>query len=489
MMGNGHRGHGTENSKWPWAEDGWTQRIDGIEAILEESISIAKNIEEERKNALGRSGDYGLLPQTYQDGELGDFLKELFAKDSELERIQLCLGMLEGMQGFLEQVKTDLTNLLANSDLGVFSKGFIYSQLLSRISTDINIAQQALFQRRLGSSGNTASTGKQITHQGYVLQVASLITSAALSRVRMSGLVPLLVMPLTYLQDRIDIRLIPYYDVAILSIPYGAMNSTCDRLATDYLAIPHEIGHYMYWWGEFVPGHGTGARPIRDFLEAGTENEPEWVKTWLEEMFADAVGCLIAGPVSVLGFQELLTSSSPYELLKHFHNDHAHPFPSLRPFIQSAILRKLNRFDSAADKLDENWQRWVAENWPGLQNPLQQIYLVGERNLLRGDEIVAHLSREGGPLDQILNTLVSLWPVHEIRCWTGDDDLETMYETFISGKFMEKVEIESADLPEISMSSFIRGQRMAQENDRKLSLREFFAGWDTEGPNSGDGGI
>jgi hypothetical protein len=102
---------------------------------------------------------------------------------------------------------------------------------------------------------------------------------------------------------------------------------------------------------------------------------------------------------------------------------------------------------------------------------------------------VAHLSREGGPLDQILNTLVSLWPVHEIRCWTGDDDLETMYETFISGKFMEKVEIESADLPEISMSSFIRGQRMAQENDRKLSLREFFAGWDTEGPNSGDGGI
>jgi hypothetical protein len=520
---------------WPWPPDRWTRRIKGVEQILEESIALANDQLQEREEAVKRlpqepndqsnapKGDYYLLPESYQKGVLSYLEKP----DSELTRIEMGVGMLKNLEIFLsglqEASKTpeapersskvpgvidELQKLFKESARGIFSQSYIYSQLLSHISTDINIVQQALFQRRLDPVEN------QTTHQGYVLQVGGVLANAALQKVKSSGLLSTHVVPLTYLQNRIDIRLIPYYDVVLISIPYGVMNSDCKWLATDYLAIPHEIGHYLFWWGKIPDGSESeksntlmapdavqqisiekkDKRPIiRETLERTTAAEPKWVKTWLEEMFADAVSCLIAGPVSIIGFQELMTSSSPELLQKHFHDDHAHPFPSLRPLIQTALLRKLNHFEKAAAALDKNWNSWVAENWPGLDDPLQHIYSVGDGELLRGDQIIAYLSRTGGPLDQILGTLTALRPENETNCWTGNQSLAEMYHTFTSGDFLKSISVETTVPSRASDSMSTRAMRLEESQviniGRDSRLMEIFKGWSTEGPHGNDPGI
>ncbi len=516
--------------RWPWPEDRWVQRLAGIDQTLDETIALANKQMQEREAALkrhqpnfenanagpdpviepiehetdagpmiplphhvpaelagGGGNDYYLLPDDYQEGTLAD----LFQNDSERARIQIGLGMLNNMKTFLESVNNELASLFAEPESGVFSQSYINQQLLSKISTDINIVQQALWQRGL----NPAT--QKITHQGFVLKVGDSLAAASLQKVKDTDLLPKHVTPYSYLQNRIDIRLIPYYDVVLLSVPYGVMNSTCNWLATDYLAIPHEIGHYLFWWGTVVKEdanrvleehrhpaaqEGNGRIAIRETLETATEGEPDWVKAWLEELFADAVGCLIAGPISILGFQELLTSSSPKSLEGHDQDDHAHPFPSLRPFVQTAFLRKMGDYEMVADELDANWEKWVETSWPDLRDPLAHAYKLDNMEPMTGNAIREHLARPGGILEKILNVLNAM---NDKQCWTGNQSLDKLYERFISGSFLSS-DIETIVPPQSSAALTMRNKRIGP---RDAQLDEIFMGWSTEGPHGGDPGI
>lgn len=97
---------------------------------------------------------------------------------------------------------------------------------------------------------------------------------------------------------------------------------------------------------------------LADKLERLHMLATDWRRHWVEELFCDAYGCLIAGPVNVLGFQFLL-SDDQYEH-EHLHRG-KHPVASLRPFIQSEMLREMDRRGTATyaripDLLDLHWQ-------------------------------------------------------------------------------------------------------------------------------------
>ena len=47
---------------------------------------------------------------------------------------------------------------------------------------------------------------------------------------------------LTYLQKSYETRVIPYAEVCLIGIPFTSV-----RLTEDLLAIPHEVGHYVFW--------------------------------------------------------------------------------------------------------------------------------------------------------------------------------------------------------------------------------------------------
>lgn len=135
---------------------------------------------------------------------------------------------------------------------------------------------------------------------------------------------------LTYFDKRQSIRVVPYANVALVGIPRTVLQSP-----RDFLAIAHEVGHYVYWHGK------QGSIRIVDFVETGlkqclNDGSPEntVVMSWAEEMFADAYGAAIGGPVMAIDFQDIANREPEKDFFK---DDGDHPTPVVRPGLYSQI--------------------------------------------------------------------------------------------------------------------------------------------------------
>lgn len=170
---------------------------------------------------------------------------------------------------------------------------------------------------------------------------------------------------LTYFQKSPAIRMLPYAPVALIGLPL-----TVQQVAFTYrdlLAIPHEVGHHVYW-RRFNPT--PYAKNVRDDVEEMLDKElhtlPDWIRSWKEEIFADIYSCLIAGPVSALAIQELMKGFPANQSVA----DHgAHPAPIIRPFVHIAVLEVVaasveesvnkQRLTNAAQALRTEWNGWI----------------------------------------------------------------------------------------------------------------------------------
>jgi hypothetical protein len=206
--------------------------------------------------------------------------------------------------------------------------------VLDRIAFDLSIIQQCLAQR----NGGTGLPGGLAT-----LELADKYALKALGLAKTKGLIPAETTALTYLQKSLMARVIPYANVAMVGIPLTAL-----RLNQDFLAIPHEVGHYVYWYksDRLKDSIAEKLSPLLVQLHAP-------VQGWAEEVFADVYGCLVAGPVMALNFQDLLNQ---------IHRDHfepvageKHPYPIIRPYIYLYVLQKAGIAPSLIDQLKSNW--------------------------------------------------------------------------------------------------------------------------------------
>ncbi len=198
---------------------------------------------------------------------------------------------------------------------------------------------------------------------------------------------------LTYFQKATTIRVLPYADVALISIPY-----TSTSLPRDLLAIPHEVGHFVFW-------HRQAAGPITDL---STNDYREW---W-EEIFADVYGASIAGPVIGFDFAEL---SLEYSAEDFDRNDHDHPNPSVRPLIYAKALKACgaqNGWGEAADQLAKQWQERCAERarklseTPGTNRQAAQPKIENAQSPSELLEQLVNAGKEG--LDQLANLPLEL---------------------------------------------------------------------------------
>jgi len=153
---------------------------------------------------------------------------------------------------------------------------------------------------------------------------------------------------LTYFQKAANVRIIPYAPVALVGVPYTVLDTP-----QDYLAIPHEVGHYIYRYGMIRNGAARAA-PLRTLLSERLAGQPAWLQNWLEEIVADVYGCLVAGPVMALSFQELLTDNPRAAFAR---DDGDHPVAAVRASIYTDTLRRMG-FDKVAQKLDARWAEW-----------------------------------------------------------------------------------------------------------------------------------
>ena len=171
---------------------------------------------------------------------------------------------------------------------------------------------------------------------------------------------------ITYFSDTTHIHHLPYTNRFILvGVSYDRV-SLADDLSDDetltgrdfsafeLMAIPHEVGHYLYQHGRLKDG--------RTFPEVSRKFSDNPYYRWCEEIFADLYGCIVAGPLSVFSIQAFLTSGDRERVWK---DDEEHPTPLLRSYLLSEILRVLGELDENVSKpyrfptvtrnLDEDW--------------------------------------------------------------------------------------------------------------------------------------
>lgn len=164
--------------------------------------------------------------------------------------------------------------------------------------------------------------------------------------------------PLLYFDKVAVIKHIPYTDVPLIGIPF--INVINNEPEPDWQAIPHELGHYIYWnlgykagddgvqptWqqGELTTTlhfHEHLRRIASDVIDEADPPFPKAAKTmilgWQEEIVADIIGSQLAAEAFLESYKKILLNDigENGDLVKY---DQHHPAPCLRFFIRSRTL-------------------------------------------------------------------------------------------------------------------------------------------------------
>ena len=238
---------------------------------------------------------------------------------------------------------------------------------------------------------------------------------------------------LTYFKKTSQVRVIPYAPVALLGIPYtctgifdeaGARVQNSDdstHTARDFLAIAHEVGHHVFWHGK------QGNIPLRSLLRSRLAANPAWRMAWLEEIFADVYGTLIAGPVLALDFQELIYDNPNLD-----EDDGEHPVGAIRPFIYTDTLSKIKdkrgkpKYANSPTKLEQKWKNSRARRGK-IKRFRPQKAAQNEPVLL--EDARAHLDEV---ITLILDILQSIEAEQYDTAWSADSISPdaSLYQTF-----------------------------------------------------------
>lgn len=213
-----------------------------------------------------------------------------------------------------------------------FTSEFLMRSLLDQVAFDLDVLSTAAAQRFYASDDIKIR-----------FAVADNLAYTALKPAIEAQLVHSTTTVLTYMAESARVRVIPYAPVALIAIPFTAANVPADLLAT-----AHEIGHYVFWHGQF---DDVGIWPqLRGPLPPSPAN---WYYQWREEMFADIYGAIVAGVPIALSGQDLLLDNNPDE---YWDNDKEHPVIDLRPHIYSKVLHEVGGDQRA-------WEPFVRQRW------------------------------------------------------------------------------------------------------------------------------
>lgn len=249
-------------------------------------------------------------------------------------------------------------NLVELSD---YPLDYVFRGIINQSFNDLQVIEWAADQRLNGSDAMRAAL-----HAADQLAYAALEPAIAGKLLNDTAVI-------TYFEKFASIRILPYANAALIGIPFS-----CIHTPQDFLAIPHEAGHYVFGRGKLPEGN---LRKLLFAAYGAGDPHPDEVRDWIEEIAADVYGCLIAGPVIALDFQDLQLEKSPK---KFALDDGEHPAPVLRPLIYHKALHRQSRAGKGqawAEALDAVWayrrrqfqghQNATAQD-PAIQNPAAQ---------------------------------------------------------------------------------------------------------------------
>jgi hypothetical protein len=373
-----------------------------------------------------------------------------FLQVYEQRQRKICYHLLDFLKKFTEDAAKFLQPSSENEE--DYSQRHLWRVLLNKVSTDLLIVPAAAQQRTHGEN-DQPSTG---VSSANTLLKADIISEQALAPAVKREFLPKTSI-ITYLRESVSIRTVPYSEAVLIGVAYASMEPgfskpnddgiSFSKVSRDMLAIPHEVGHHLYRKGQLQSSEEK--QSISSYLQERFEEAKiwawDWRSDWLEEIFADVYGLLVAGPVMALSFQDLLTDNLP----SRFREDTGrHPIPALRPYIQTRILRRLtdangnSLYPFAPNELDKKWEK--KPMWNGAK-PLEEDYkLHGVPNPAKGQQILDVLDEI---IDIVLETLRRQAPLgadtnltyYGWKAWTEDvlkgEDPDRLYNTLTFERF------------------------------------------------------
>ncbi|MCB0033822.1 MAG: hypothetical protein KDE51_07380 [Anaerolineales bacterium] len=219
-----------------------------------------------------------------------------------------------------------------------FTFDYVQRSVINQTAEDIKLIEQIYTQRQNPTFVRT-------------LELVDCLALNALKPAIQCKIIDSTTTVLSYFGKATSIRIIPYAQIALIGVPFTALETP-----RDLLAIVHEAGHYVYRRGRITDAAGnkqTVRARITAALQANKPAAPANLdpEKWLEEIFADYYGSQIAGAGIALNFQNLQLEFSKKRFTM---NDEEHPSPVLRPHIYHKALQCHN--SSWAQPLHDLWE-------------------------------------------------------------------------------------------------------------------------------------
>lgn len=340
---------------------------DALREMANVSIGEAKKIVDTKERLLEQHATRGTA-----QSELAHFID--LDRDFQMRQLLNLHALSRRLNGYFRETLQPLirVSMQTHQQQNTAAPLHLLRRCLQRVATDHEIIQRAAQQRRW----NRHADGKfYVSEQALELLVMDRLAIKALAPCRnLLSNRPQQNPPvvLSYLSERTHIHHLPYTDDLILiGVSYDRVPPAdslfadkqllgSDFPAAELLAIPHEVGHYIYHHARLDESGATFAD-----LSEGFRDNPYF--RWCEELFADLYGCVVAGPLSALSMQALLTSGDKARMWK---DDEEHPTPLLRVFILAEMLRVLEKRQEERSKVDRNMT--VPYAFPQLVGQLEQ---------------------------------------------------------------------------------------------------------------------
>lgn len=371
------------------------------------------------------------------DAAMTDWLQRTAGNQPGFDRQETLTSLLAGLQAFgASQMNFFLRGLSPSPQYRLepsaeYPWEYVFRTTIDQIGFDLDVIQRAAHQRVPAISSSAMRK---------TLDLADRLAYRALQPALEGGLIDHATTVVTYFQKSISVRLTPYAPVVLVGIPYNAIDHP-----RDLLAIPHEVGHYVFREGRVREGRFADSR-FAAALYSRFAHRPAWYNQWLEEIFADMYGCLIAGPVIGLSFIELVTDDPLEDFLKQ---DGEHPVDAVRPQIYFRVLERMGRFPHAVSKLRAHWHPLFVErgnpqalSLPGVEQPLSMDAIASEMD----EQIIAVLAQP-----DFLGKLLATAATPGQALWSDELDTTQTVEGLIKAfmAYCADVTPENTPLPEL----------------------------------------
>lgn len=310
-----------------------------------------------------------------------------------------------------------------------FPPEYVLKAILYQIAEDLSVIQKAWSQRL-----HVGQTLRDLESLAF----ADSLAYHALDLAKKNNLLKYGTV-LTYYQKSANVRVIPYAPVALIGLPLSAKyaldeKGTPQSNVRDLLAVPHEVGHYIYKLGH------VGNDTMLAFVQKLVSENPFWRYRWLEEIFADLYGAAVAGPAIALDFQELQTDNNlPHEFVE---DDGEHPVPIIRPYIYIDALKKIpSKFPDAHKTMNRFWNKRLARRGdPEGFAPKNRVKNSNENGEIKRGQARTKLYDVVNQIwDNVFVNVDATWSLDDI--WSGDvdGDASSATEKAIYNDFSQRI--------------------------------------------------